>query len=230
MADVPGLIEGAHEGAGLGTLFLRHIERTRVILHLVDLVPEDGTYPVDNVRKIRAELAAYSPLLSGKAQRVVGTKCELPGAEESKQLLEMELGEPILMISSVAQKGLKDLLNAVRGMLDVAPVPEPFLEDDYEMAAAIQSRFGMNRKKSREGDEDGEDTDGSAAGEKPMTFVPYPESENPTTLRTLGTTSSDSPGYANRTVSSFHSATSIQCPLGSSMYHAVECGHSTAPP
>lgn len=117
MADIPGLIEGASHGAGLGSDFLRHIERCRFLLHLVDLAPIDGTYPIDHIRTIRKELAAFSPHLAEKPQILVGNKLDLTGAKDSLMLLAEELGEPILGISAVTGEGLGELRKRLFTML-----------------------------------------------------------------------------------------------------------------
>ena len=85
MADIPGLIEGAHSGAGLGHEFLRHVERTRVLVHLVEPEPMDGTDPIENYRAIRAEVEKYDIDLAGRPEIVAVSKAELPGAEASPQ-------------------------------------------------------------------------------------------------------------------------------------------------
>ncbi len=77
MADLPGLIEGAHTGAGLGIDFLRHIERTRIVLHIIDIMPMDGSDPVDNYKKIKKELVAYSKELGKKKELIVLNKIDL---------------------------------------------------------------------------------------------------------------------------------------------------------
>jgi GTP-binding protein len=121
MADLPGLIEGAHEGHGLGDRFLRHIERTRVILHLIDPVPPDGRDPVDAYHAIRKELEAYSPKLAEKHEIVVVSKLDLPDAEEVAERIRQELGVPVIPISAVANKGLDRLIHAVLDLLENGP-------------------------------------------------------------------------------------------------------------
>ena len=86
IADIPGLIEGAAEGAGLGIQFLKHLERCRVLLHLVDLMPADGSDPVDNAKAIVAELEKYSPKLAGKPRWLVFNKVDLMLEEEVNEL------------------------------------------------------------------------------------------------------------------------------------------------
>src|SRR4051794_1372659 len=87
MADIPGLIEGAQHGAGLGHAFLRHIERTKVIVHLLDLYPPDGSNPADNYRKIRGELEAFSPELAGKRELIAANKMDLAVDNEALEKL-----------------------------------------------------------------------------------------------------------------------------------------------
>ena len=116
-ADIPGLIEGAHKGKGLGDRFLRHIERTRVILHLVDLSEPD---PVGRYRKIREELVEYGCGLSEKPEIVVANKIDLPEAKEKLVIFQKEMekaGRQVFPISAMLKKGLKPLLYATAEIL-----------------------------------------------------------------------------------------------------------------
>jgi GTP-binding protein len=117
MADIPGLIEGAHAGAGLGLEFLRHVERTSLLVHLVEPAPMDGTDPLENYRVIRDELRQYSPMLAERPQIVVVSKAELPGADEIARKLGERIGQPVLAISSVTGKGLNALLHKIGAVL-----------------------------------------------------------------------------------------------------------------
>ncbi len=110
MADLPGLIEGAHQGVGLGDRFLRHVERTRLIVHMIDAAPLSGPDPVEAYRVIRNELASYSPELATKPEVVVANKADLPEAAENVERLRAELGVPVLLISGVTGQGLKELV------------------------------------------------------------------------------------------------------------------------
>src|SRR5204863_6619968 len=112
LADLPGLIEGAHDGVGLGHEFLRHVERTRVLIHLVEPLPSDGSDPLANYRAIRRELELYSPELAQKPEVVAVSKSELTDAAEVRERLERELGVPVLGISAVTGQGLADLVHA----------------------------------------------------------------------------------------------------------------------
>lgn len=109
MADLPGLIEGAHEGVGLGVQFLKHVERTRVIVHIVDLVPMSGPAPAEAYRVIRRELEQYSKDLAAKPEVVVGNKIDLPGWEAGLKALKKACGKDVLPVSAATGKGLKDL-------------------------------------------------------------------------------------------------------------------------
>lgn len=117
IADIPGLIEGAHEGVGLGHEFLRHVERTRLLVHLVDAKPTDQSKPLDNYHAIRKELSLYSPALAEKPEIIALTKRDLGDCEEVRQQFQ-ELGQPIYSISSVTGEGLQDLMVAIARALD----------------------------------------------------------------------------------------------------------------
>jgi GTP-binding protein len=118
LADIPGLVEGAHAGVGLGHEFLRHVERTRLLVHLVEAEPVDGSRPLANYRAIRNELALHSEELAGRPQIVCVSKCELPGAEEVARQLSAELGADVLSISAVTGQGLDQLLRRIVAELD----------------------------------------------------------------------------------------------------------------
>jgi GTP-binding protein len=120
MADIPGLIEGAHEGAGLGDEFLRHIERTRIIVHILDIVPSSGPEPYKAYRIIRKELSEYSQLLAEKKEIVVANKMDLPDAEENLERLRGKVDVEVIGISAVTGKGIKDLISKILAMLKTA--------------------------------------------------------------------------------------------------------------
>ena len=113
MADIPGLIEGAHAGAGLGHEFLRHIERTGILVHLVEPEPMDATDPLANYRTIRGELEQYTADLAARQEITVVTKADLPQAEEVRGRLAEALGRDVLLISAVTGAGLNRLVAAV---------------------------------------------------------------------------------------------------------------------
>jgi GTP-binding protein len=121
VADIPGLIEGASEGAGLGDRFLRHIERTKLILHLVDVSSFSGRDPVDDYEIINHELANYSPELAERPQIVVATKIDALDEPERVEELRKRAkhdGKDFYEISSVAGTGVKDLVFAVSERLN----------------------------------------------------------------------------------------------------------------
>ncbi|MGB3161199.1 MAG: GTPase ObgE [Carnobacterium sp.] len=129
MADLPGLIEGASQGVGLGIQFLRHIERTRVILHVIDMSGSEGREPYDDYVTINNELESYDLRLMERPQLIVANKMDVPGAqeklEEFKEQLrllkedEYEDDIPVFPISAITHKGISNLLNATVDVLDV---------------------------------------------------------------------------------------------------------------
>jgi len=123
MADIPGLIEGAHQGVGLGHEFLRHIERAGILVHLVEPEPLDGTDPLDNYRVIRGELELHDAALGGRPEIVVVTKADLPGSRAVQQHLAETIGREVLLISAVTGQGLNELVGRVAQMLQGEPSP-----------------------------------------------------------------------------------------------------------
>ena len=114
MADLPGLIAGASKGVGLGIQFLRHVERTKVILHLVSMDPNNGREAIDEYNTINHELANYQVDLTNKKQLIVASQMDLPGANEKLAEFKKELGpdQKVYPISSVTHQGVKELLEA----------------------------------------------------------------------------------------------------------------------
>ncbi len=117
MADIPGLIEGAHSGAGLGHEFLRHIERAGILVHLVEPMPMDGSDPLANYRTIRDELTQYDQKLGERPEIIAVTKAELPGSEELRSLLAETTGQEVLLMSSVTGQGLNVLTRTIANVL-----------------------------------------------------------------------------------------------------------------
>ncbi|NLL69798.1 MAG: GTPase ObgE [Epulopiscium sp.] len=113
IADIPGLIEGAHQGVGLGHDFLRHIERTRLLIHVVDSSGIEGRDPIEDIEKINYELKAYSETLGERPQIIVANKIDLPEAKENIQRLKNKyepLGIPVFPVSAATGEGLRELL------------------------------------------------------------------------------------------------------------------------
>lgn len=113
MADIPGLIEGSHKGAGLGIEFLRHIERTRIIVHLLDIMPVDGSKPAENYKAIRQELKLYSKALAKKTEIIVANKIDLDPDGKAVADLKKKLKKTIHPISAVTGEGIKELVESL---------------------------------------------------------------------------------------------------------------------
>ncbi|NLY53365.1 MAG: GTPase ObgE [Firmicutes bacterium] len=126
MADIPGLIDGAHLGHGLGHQFLRHIERTRVIVHIIDAAALEGREPLVDFHTINRELAAYAPELAQRPQIVALNKMDLPEAQARAAALTEAieaLGHQVFCISAATGQGIKQLLRATYELLQTAPEP-----------------------------------------------------------------------------------------------------------
>jgi len=109
MADIPGLIEGAHAGAGLGHDFLKHIERTTLIVHILDIMPTDGSDPAENYKAIRSELEQHSNILAQKQEIIVANKIDLDPDGEAVEELKKKLNTEVHAISAVTGSGMKEL-------------------------------------------------------------------------------------------------------------------------
>lgn len=125
MADLPGLIEGASEGKGLGDRFLRHAERTRLLVHLVDVSGWEGRNPVEDYRTIRAELEAHHGGLAAKPEMIVANKMDVPASEEHLAAFSAELGLPVIPISAVTGLGVDVLIRAIGARLAELPPESP---------------------------------------------------------------------------------------------------------
>ncbi len=134
LADIPGLIEGASQGIGLGHEFLRHIERTRLLLHVIDISGQEGRNPIEDFHMINEELRTYSEKLAGKKQIIVLNKIDLPGVEDNIKLVRSELGDKyqIFEISAATSSGIREVLYAALEMMKSIP-PEETLYDASEV-------------------------------------------------------------------------------------------------
>ena len=156
IADIPGLIEGASEGVGLGHEFLRHIERTRVIIHMVDAASTEGRDPVDDIYKINEELRAYNPEIAERPQVIAANKIDAlyVGDEDPIQRIRDEFepkGVKVFAISAVSGKGLKELLYQVREILDNLPQETVVFEQEFfPEDMAIDSNLPYTVEKSTE--------------------------------------------------------------------------------
>ncbi|MDD5634237.1 MAG: GTPase ObgE, partial [Candidatus Omnitrophica bacterium] len=113
IADMPGLIEGAHHGRGLGDKFLRHIERTTVLVHIVDMVPPDGSLPFENYLKLENELKLYSKNVYNKPRVIVVNKMDLPEAKDNLKQFKKKMRKKIFQISALTGEGLKELVKEI---------------------------------------------------------------------------------------------------------------------
>lgn len=137
LADIPGLIEGASEGVGLGHEFLRHVERAGLLVHLVEPEPVDGTDPLENYRNIRAELSHYDQSLAERDEILAVTKCELESADEIAATLRQETGRRVFLISAMTGQGLEELCEAI--MDDVTKRREQLLAAEQPQTPLRQS-------------------------------------------------------------------------------------------
>ena len=139
IADIPGLIEGASEGAGLGHRFLRHIERTRMMIHLVDAASTEGRDPIEDIYKINDELVKYEADLAKRPQIIAANKIDAiyleDGIEDPVERIRKEFepkGIKVFPISAATGKGIKELLYYVQGELDKLPKEPAVFEREYD--------------------------------------------------------------------------------------------------
>lgn len=131
-ADIPGLIEGAAEGAGLGHDFLRHIERTRMLVHVVDISGMEGRDPYEDLKKINKELKEYSEKLASLPQIVALNKCDVYGAEENMRLFKKKCRKyKTYPITAVTGEGTRELIEGIFAILDTLPPAEPVPADEF---------------------------------------------------------------------------------------------------
>ncbi|MGN0802572.1 MAG: GTPase ObgE [Candidatus Faecivicinus sp.] len=149
LADIPGLVEGASEGVGLGHAFLRHVERTRMLLHVVDISGSEYRDPLEDFDAIMKELEAYGDL-KNRPMIVVANKMDLPGAEENLGRMREKLagtGLQIFPVSAATNPDFKELMYATIEMLDTCPPAEPFSEEElYELSDLDSAPFAVERQ------------------------------------------------------------------------------------
>lgn len=143
LADIPGLIEGASEGVGLGHRFLRHVERTRVIIHVLDIAGSEERDPIEDFHVVNEELAKYKEILAQRPQIIAANKTDLPEAEDNLVRLRQELGDKyeIFPISAVTGKGLEPLMYRAAQMLKETPVAE-FMEPEKQDLRIVKVEKG----------------------------------------------------------------------------------------
>ena len=142
IADIPGLIEGAADGAGLGHEFLAHIERTKILIHVVDAAGSEGRDPVEDIKAINKELAAYESEIGNKKQVLAANKCDLL-YEDSDALDRIrdycnELGVEVFPISAATGQGVRELLYHVSGLLAQMPSETTVFEQEYDPEQMLQ--------------------------------------------------------------------------------------------
>jgi len=166
LADIPGLIAGAHEGVGLGDAFLRHIERTRVLVHLVDLYPPEGSPPpLEAYHVVRGELEKYSPTLAQRAEIVVGNKLDITEAADTLAELQEELDVPVFGISAVTGQGLRELIEAMWSAVEEARQAEREREPELIDLGAAEDDDEAIDELLREDDTETEPPESAAEGE-----------------------------------------------------------------
>jgi len=156
IADIPGLIEGASEGLGLGHEFLRHIERTKMIIHIVDAASTEGRDPVDDIRLINAELKAYNPKLAELPQVIAANKIDVLQKEQEEQVLKRlkdtfkPEGYKVFPISAVSGQGIKELLYYVKSMLDKMDKTPVIFEKEFTPEELVVSGEPFEVRKEEE--------------------------------------------------------------------------------
>ena len=146
IADIPGLIEGAAEGAGLGHDFLRHVERTRLLLHVVDISGSEGRDPVDDLDQINSELEKYGDLGS-RPQIIVCNKTDLPGTDENMKRIRAladAMGYPVFAVSAATHQGFEDLLDETSRQLENLPPILHYHEEEMPDEKADYNAFEIN--------------------------------------------------------------------------------------
>ena len=153
MADIPGLIEGASEGVGLGHAFLRHVERCRLIVHVVDVSGSEGRDPKDDFEKINLELANFSAELSERPQIVAANKSDIATEEQIEDFRAFiaEKGLPFFVISAASAQGTKELVSAIAGELEKLPPivryeAKPLTLEELEKQAAEKRSFTIKKE------------------------------------------------------------------------------------
>ena len=139
MADLPGLIEGASDGVGLGHQFLRHVERTKVIVHMIDMSGSEGRDPIDDYHVINKELVAYKQRLEDRPQIIVANKMDMPDAEDNLELFKEEIGDDhiIIPLSAVSRDNIDQLLYTIADQLEKVK--------DIDFSVEEDENVGVNR-------------------------------------------------------------------------------------
>ena len=146
MADIPGLVEGASDGAGLGHDFLRHVERTRLLLHVIDAAGSEGRHPVEDYEQINQELLKYGDL-ANRPQIIAANKMDLPDGETGYQMLKEHIGDryPVFPVSAATRQGFDGLMNCVADTLASLPPMAPFAEEEMLPETLERSAFEVSK-------------------------------------------------------------------------------------
>ncbi|MBR5110957.1 MAG: GTPase ObgE [Clostridia bacterium] len=146
MADIPGLVEGASDGAGLGHDFLRHVERTRLLLHVIDAAGSEGRHPVEDYEQINQELLRYGDLAS-RPQIIAANKMDLPDGETGYQMLKEHIGDkyPVFPVSAATRQGFDQLMDCVADTLAALPSMVPFAEEEMLPEMLENSAFEVTK-------------------------------------------------------------------------------------
>ncbi len=153
MADLPGLIEGASQGEGLGDKFLRHIERTKVIAHVIDMSASEGRDPYEDYQLINKELEKFNPKLLKKPQIIIANKMDLPGAQEQLAKFKEKVTTEIFEVSAATNKGLQPVIDKLASM--VAAIPSNPLYDDSQIESHVLYKFKKEEPFTISKDDDG---------------------------------------------------------------------------
>lgn len=184
VADIPGLIEGAHTGVGLGHDFLRHVERTRLLVHIVDCSGMEGRDPVEDYRQVREELSLFSDDLAKRPYLVVGNKLDIPEAEGHSRRLEKVAKREVIGISAATGQGVKELVYKIWQELQTlaaeTPIEEPQITEKPKMITIPREAKPLSDFTVRR-----EDDVFVIEGEGLLRMVARHDLENPATLRWL---------------------------------------------
>lgn len=153
IADLPGLIEGASNGEGLGDKFLKHIERTRVIAHVIDMSGFEGRDPYDDYVTINKELEAFNPKILEKPQIIIANKMDLESSKNNLETFKKKVNCEIFEVSALTNKGLDDVLIKLADLLDTIPVDSIYDENQFESHVLYKFKKEEPYTITREGDE-----------------------------------------------------------------------------
>lgn len=153
IADLPGLIKGASLGEGLGDRFLKHIERTRVIAHVIDMSGFEGRDPYEDYITINNELEAFNPKILEKPQIIIANKMDLDSSKENLEKFKQKVDKKIFEVSALSNKGLDEVLTALADMLDEIPITSLYEDDKFESHVLYKFKKEEPYTITREGDE-----------------------------------------------------------------------------